>query len=227
MCGRCRTGSSTTTNGSCARTSTLGGHRLHTRCDTEVIPHLYEDVGPRFAERLRGTFGIAVWDQSRRRAVLARDRLGVKPLYWARSGDLLVFASELKSLLASGLIGGELDYEAIDAYLTLGFVPAPRTPLAQVSKLLPGHQLVIEDGGFKIERYWNVPRADRRLPETPRRGVRRGPARGARRGRPPAPDERRPARSDAQRWSRLLADRRADGAAHERAGQDLLGGVLG
>ena len=134
-----------------------GGHQLHTRCDTEVIPHLYEDVGPRFAERLRGKFGIAVWDQSRRRAVLARDRLGVKPLYWARSGDLLVFASELKSLLASGLIGGELDYEAIDSYLTLGFVPAPRTPLAQVSKLLPGHQLVIEDGGFKIERYWTYP----------------------------------------------------------------------
>jgi asparagine synthase (glutamine-hydrolysing) len=133
------------------------GHRLRTRCDTEVIPHLYEDTGTRFAEHLRGKFGIAVWDQTRRRAVLARDRLGVKPLYWALSGDLLVFASELKSVLASGLIGGELDYEAIDAYLTLGFVPAPRTPLAQVSKLLPGHRLVVEDGGFEIQRYWNYP----------------------------------------------------------------------
>jgi asparagine synthase (glutamine-hydrolysing) len=133
------------------------GHRLHTRCDTEIIPHLYEEAGAAFAEHLRGTFGIAVWDQTRRRAVLARDRLGVKPLYWARSGDLLVFASELKSLLGSGLIGGELDYDAIDAYLTLGFVPAPRTPLAQVSKLMPGHQLVVEDGAFRIERYWNYP----------------------------------------------------------------------
>jgi asparagine synthase (glutamine-hydrolysing) len=134
-----------------------GGHRLHTRCDTEVIPHLYEQVGIRFAERLRGKFGIAVWDARRRRLVLARDRLGVKPLYWARAGDLLVFASELKSLLASGLVGGDLDYDAIDAYLTLGFVPAPRTPLVGVSKLLPGHRLVAEDGRFEIERYWSYP----------------------------------------------------------------------
>ena len=133
------------------------GHRLQTRCDTEILPHLYEDAGVRFAEHLRGMFGIAVWDESRRRAVLVRDRLGVKPLYWAQTGDLLVFASELKSLLASGLIETELDYEAIDAYLTLGFVPAPRTPLAQVSKLLPGHQLVIEDGRVTIERYWKYP----------------------------------------------------------------------
>ena len=98
-----------------------------------------------------------MWDESRRRAVLVRDRLGVKPLYWAKVGDLLVFASELKSLLASGLISGELDYDAIDAYLTLGFVPAPRTPLLQVSKLMPGHRLVIEDGTFEIERYWTYP----------------------------------------------------------------------
>ncbi len=133
------------------------GHRLQTRCDTEILPHLYEDAGVRFAEHLRGMFGIAVWDESRRRAVLVRDRLGIKPLYWAQTRDLLVFASELKSLLASGLIETELDYEAIDAYLTLGFVPAPRTPLAHVSKLLPGHQLVIEDGRVTIERYWKYP----------------------------------------------------------------------
>ena len=133
------------------------GHRLHSRCDTEVIPHIYEDSGPGFAARLRGIFGIAVWDQTRRRAVLTRDRLGVKPLYWARAGDLLVFASELKGLLASGLVDTELDYDAIDAYLTLGFIPAPRTPLAQVSKLMPGHQLAVEDGGFEISRYWRYP----------------------------------------------------------------------
>jgi asparagine synthase (glutamine-hydrolysing) len=133
------------------------GHRLGTRCDTEVIPHVYEDFGAQFPQYLRGKFGIAVWDQVRRRAVLARDRLGVKPLYWAQRGDLLAFASELKSLLASGLIGGELDYDAIDAYLTLGFVPAPRTPLAGVSKLLPGHRLVVEDGGYAIDRYWKYP----------------------------------------------------------------------
>jgi asparagine synthase (glutamine-hydrolysing) len=135
----------------------MRGHRLRTRCDTEIIPHLYEENGMQFVQRLRGKFGVAVWDESRRRAVLARDRLGVKPLYWARSGDLLVFASELKSLLASGLVGGALDYDAIDAYLTLGFVPGPRTPLEQVSKLLPGHLLVVEDGAIEVHQYWSYP----------------------------------------------------------------------
>src|SRR5258705_3338735 len=121
----------------------LRGHRFTSRCDTEILPHLYEDAGDRFAERLRGKFGIAVWDERRRRAVIARDRLGVKPMYYARVGALVVFASELKSLLASGLVHTDLDFEAIDAYLTLGFVPAPMTPLAQVRKLMPGEQLVI------------------------------------------------------------------------------------
>ena len=104
----------------------LRGHRFASRCDTEILPHLYEEYGPMFAERLRGMFGIAVWDQKRRRGVVARDRLGIKPLYYAVVGDLLVFASELKSLLASGLVPTDLDYEAIDAFLTLGFFPAPR-----------------------------------------------------------------------------------------------------
>jgi asparagine synthase (glutamine-hydrolysing) len=134
------------------------GHIFASRCDTEVIPHVYERVGTAFVEQLRGKFGIAVWDGQRRRAVLARDRLGVKPLYFAQRGDLLVFASELKSLLASGLVGADLDYEAIDAYLTFGFVPAPRTPLAHVSKLLPGHRLVIDEAGVRTERYWAYPR---------------------------------------------------------------------
>lgn len=133
------------------------GHRLATHCDTEVIPHLYEDNGAQFVDQLRGMFAVAVWDESRKRLVLARDRLGIKPLYWARTGDLLVFASELKSLLASGLIAVDLDYDAIDAYLTLGFIPAPRTPLAGVSKLPPGHRLVVEDGALRIERYWQYP----------------------------------------------------------------------
>ena len=120
------------------------GHRLRSRCDTEILPHLYEDVGNAFPEHLRGKFGIALWDGRERRAVIARDRLGVKPLYYAEAGDLLVFASELKSLLASGLVDTELDYEAIDAYLTLGFVPGPLTPLRSVRKLMPGHRLVVD-----------------------------------------------------------------------------------
>jgi asparagine synthase (glutamine-hydrolysing) len=133
------------------------GHAFHSRCDTEILPHLYERRGPAFVEELRGKFGIAVWDGRRRRAVLARDRLGVKPLYHARCGDLLVFGSELKSVLASGLVRPELDYEAIDAYLTLGYVAGPRTPIAGVSKLMPGERLVVEDGTVRVDRYWEYP----------------------------------------------------------------------
>jgi asparagine synthase (glutamine-hydrolysing) len=143
------------------------GHRFRSRCDTEILPHLYERDGDAFVERLRGKFAVAVWDGRRRRAVLARDRLGIKPLYWARRGDLLLFASELKSLLASGLIEPRLDYEALDAYLTFGFVPGPRTPLANVWKLDPGCRLVVDEGGNRVERYWSypLPEPDRSLSE--------------------------------------------------------------
>jgi asparagine synthase (glutamine-hydrolysing) len=135
---------------------TLNRHTFASRCDTEILPHLYEEDGSRFPERLRGMFGIAVWDERRRRLVLSRDRLGIKPLYYARRGDLLVFASELKSLLASGLVDAELDYEAIDAYLTLGYFPAPLTPLAGVSKLLPGCSLIVDDD-VREEVFWRYP----------------------------------------------------------------------
>jgi asparagine synthase (glutamine-hydrolysing) len=139
------------------RASLARAHVLRTRCDTEVLPHLYEEHGTAFPERLRGMFGIAVWDARLRRLVLARDRFGKKPLYYARSGDLLLFASELKSLLASGLVSAELGYEAIEAYLSLGFFPAPATPLAAVSKLPPGHVLVADRGGVSVAAYWEVP----------------------------------------------------------------------
>jgi asparagine synthase (glutamine-hydrolysing) len=136
------------------------GHVLRTRCDTEILPHLYERHGPRLAEQLRGKFAVAVWDGRRRTAVLARDRLGVKPLYWARVGDLVLFASELKSLLAPGLVDHSLDYEAIDAYLTFGFFSGPRTPLARVRKLMPGHRLVIDEHGVTTEPYWTHPKPE-------------------------------------------------------------------
>ena len=97
-------------------------------------------------------------DDRERRLVLARDRLGVKPLYVAQVGDLLLFSSELKSLLASGLVPLDLDWEAIDAYLAFGFFPGPRTPLAAVEKLLPGEFLVAGPGGVRRERYWSYPK---------------------------------------------------------------------
>jgi asparagine synthase (glutamine-hydrolysing) len=136
------------------------GHAFASRCDTEVLPHLYERDGVRFPEQLRGKFGIAVWDERRRRAVLARDRMGVKPLYWARVGDVIVFASELKSVLASGFVEPELDLEAVDLYLSLGFVPGPRTPLVGVRKLAPGSILVIGPDAVQEEPYWVYPEPD-------------------------------------------------------------------
>jgi asparagine synthase (glutamine-hydrolysing) len=149
------------------------GHAFTSRCDTEILPHLYERHGDELATQLRGKFAVAVWDGRRRRAVVARDRLGVKPLYYAQAGDLVVFASELKSLLASGLVSDELDYEAIDSFLTFGFFPGPATPLAGVAKLQPGHSLVVEPGGVRVEQYWAYPKPDpqRRSPEEATEGL--------------------------------------------------------
>jgi asparagine synthase (glutamine-hydrolysing) len=133
------------------------GHTFRSRCDTEILPHLYEQDGTQFPRRLRGMFGLATWDGKRRRAVVARDRLGIKPMYYARSGDLLVFGSELKSVLASGLVSDELDYEAIDSFLSFGFFPGPQTPLAQVRKLEPGCVLVAGLDELRVERFWSYP----------------------------------------------------------------------
>ena len=132
------------------------GHTLSTHCDTEVLPHLYEEHGDDLTDHLVGMFALAVWDRRRRRAIIARDHVGVKPLYWSRQGDLLVFASELKSLLEFGM-PTELDEEAIEAYLTLGFIPGPKTPFKGVHKLEPGHRLVVENGELRIERWWTFP----------------------------------------------------------------------
>jgi len=142
------------------------GHVLRSRCDTEVLPHLFEDHGPQLAERLRGMFAVAVWDTEARRGVLIRDRLGIKPLYYAIAGDKVVFGSELKCILASGLVSPELDPEAISAYLMLGYVPGAMTPLKDVRKLLPGERLIVEDGRVKLERWWTYPVPDADL--TPR-----------------------------------------------------------
>jgi asparagine synthase (glutamine-hydrolysing) len=133
------------------------GHHFRSRCDTEILPHLYEELGPAFPSKLRGMFAIAVYDTRRRRGVIARDRLGIKPLYYSQVGDLLVFASELKSLLASGLIEPALDYDAVDAYLSLGYFSGPATPIAGVSKLMPGTVLVADPAGVRTETYWRYP----------------------------------------------------------------------
>jgi asparagine synthase (glutamine-hydrolysing) len=131
------------------------GHDVRGRGDTPVIPHLYEIYGPSFVERLDGMFAIALWDAPRRRLVLARDRLGKKPLVWTRLPDgTLAFASELKALLAVPGVSREPDLAAVDAYLALQYVPGTRTGLRDVRRLPPGSLLVAEGGGETIERYW-------------------------------------------------------------------------
>jgi asparagine synthase (glutamine-hydrolysing) len=133
------------------------GHRFATRCDTEILPHLYEEHGFDFGSCLRGMFAVALWDERNDRGVLVRDRLGIKPLYYAERDGLLLFSSELKGLLASGLVDAEIDPEALEIYLTLGMVPAPRTLLRGVFKLPPGHRIEVASGRVSVERYWSFP----------------------------------------------------------------------
>jgi asparagine synthase (glutamine-hydrolysing) len=133
----------------------LGGHEVRGTGDTPVLPHLYEEHGPAFVERLHGMFALALWDGARDRLVLARDRVGKKPLLWARLDDgTLAFASELKALLRLPGLARDVDLEAIDAYLALQYVPDDRTAIRGVRKLLPGHVLIAEGASQRIERYW-------------------------------------------------------------------------
>lgn len=134
------------------------GHRFETSGDAETIVHLYEELGARFPERLRGMFAIAIWDAERNRLVLARDRLGVKPLYVAAGPHGVAFASEVKSLVAGGVVRPALDPVAAELFLAWGFVPGPRTLFAGVSKLPPATATVYERGRLVEElRYWTPP----------------------------------------------------------------------
>lgn len=133
------------------------GHVLATRCDTEVIAHLYEDEGEAFVHQLNGMFAIAIWDARRRRLVLVRDRMGIKPLYWYADGRRIVFGSELKAILAAPMVPREVDPRAIKDYLTFGHVPAPLTIYRGIWKLEPGCMLVATAAGAWQTRYWDIP----------------------------------------------------------------------
>src|SRR5918992_29707 len=121
------------------------GHRFRTQGDTEVLAHLYEERGPRFAEHLRGMFAVAVWDAPRRRLVLARDRFGIKPLYYRFRNGSLSFASELKALLRQSDFSREIDPDAVETFLAYSFVPAPLSIFREARKLPPGCTLVWEE----------------------------------------------------------------------------------
>jgi len=129
------------------------GHRFRTASDTEVLVHLYEQHGEGFAERLRGMFAIAIWDARERRLLLARDRFGIKPLYYRLAGGALSFASELKALLEQPGFSREIDSRAVAAFLAFNSIPAPLTIFAEARKLPPGTLAVWRDGELRLRRY--------------------------------------------------------------------------
>jgi asparagine synthase (glutamine-hydrolysing) len=156
------------------------GHRFETRCDTEVIPHLYEEHGLAFVDHLDGMFAFAIVDARQRRLVLGRDRAGEKPLYYLESEGELLFASEIKALLAHPRVGVDPDLAALTRYLLYGYFPAPHTPFRAVRKLPAAHLLIAEDGRVRIERYWDLRRfagggAARARAERVVEGASRGP----------------------------------------------------
>jgi asparagine synthase (glutamine-hydrolysing) len=140
------------------------GHRLASAADSEVIPHLYEEYGPDFPRRLEGMFAIAVWDEALRQLVLCRDRMGIKPLYYAADGERLVFGSEIAAILAAG-VSGTVDAQAVSDYLSLMYVPGPGSVYREIRKLEPATTLVRRDGTQTIRRYWQLSDVE------PRRGL--------------------------------------------------------
>ena len=145
------------------------GHAFSTRSDTEVVLRAYLEWGERFVEELHGMFALALWDAPRRKLLLARDRLGKKPLYYALAqgaswtgapegaATRAVFGSELKAFAAHGDVPRELDHEALAQYLAVEYVPAPRSIHRHVFKLPAGHVAVLDGRGFHLRRYWELP----------------------------------------------------------------------
>jgi asparagine synthase (glutamine-hydrolysing) len=139
---------------------TARGHRLLTSSDTECIVHLYEELGPACVDRLRGMFAFAIWDERRRRLLLARDRLGKKPLVYRCESDRLFFGSELKAILQVPGLPREIDPQALDEYLTYQYVPHPHSILKGFAKLPPAHIAIWENGRLTVKRYWHPPYED-------------------------------------------------------------------
>jgi asparagine synthase (glutamine-hydrolysing) len=132
------------------------GHTFRTGSDSEVIVHLYEEHGRDFVSRLSGMFALALWDSTRKCLLLARDRLGIKPLYIASNSSYLAFSSELKSILEIPGFKREIDPAALQEYLALGYVPAPLSMLKGIEKLPPGTLLIADQEGITQERYWQL-----------------------------------------------------------------------
>jgi asparagine synthase (glutamine-hydrolysing) len=134
------------------------GHRFRTHTDTEVLVHLYEEEGDRLVERLRGMFAFALWDRARQQLLLARDRIGIKPLYLYRDAEKLVFGSELKAILAHGAVPREIDAESLEDYLAFGIVLGSRSIFRNIEKLPPAHLVTVQPGSLDRApwRYWQL-----------------------------------------------------------------------
>src|SRR5579864_8425365 len=141
------------------RAELLGrGHKFYTHSDTEVIVHLYEEMGSQCVTKLRGMFGLALYDERRRKLLLARDRLGKKPLHYALDGDRLLFGSEIKSILTVAPRLAEVDQQALLQYMYFGYIPDPLTVFSAIQRLPPGYLLEFENGKIDVRQYWDLPR---------------------------------------------------------------------
>src|SRR5215475_13570938 len=131
-------------------------HTFRTRSDTETIVHLYESYPSSFIEQLRGMFAFALWDERSHTMILARDRVGKKPLYYYVDGEKLVFASEIKSILRHPRLDLKIDEEAVCDYLSLGYIPAPKSIYKSIRKVRPGHYLRVQSGKIEEIQYWDL-----------------------------------------------------------------------
>jgi len=136
------------------------GHTFKTKSDTETIIHAYEEWGESCVEHFRGMFAFGIWDKNKRMLFLARDRIGIKPLYYFISDQFFLFASEIKAILKTGFVEKTVNFSALDSYFTLGYVPGPECLFRNIYKLLPGHTLTIKEGQTSIKKYWDFPRGE-------------------------------------------------------------------
>lgn len=133
------------------------GHRFYTTGDTEIIVHLYEEYGESFASFLSGMFGLAIWDERTKKLILARDPLGIKPLYYTLKEKTLIFASEIKALLKNSIVESNLNYKKFWDFLAFRYIPGEQTIFSDIYKLLPGHILIFSDYKIRINRFWEIP----------------------------------------------------------------------
>jgi asparagine synthase (glutamine-hydrolysing) len=137
------------------------GHKFYTKTDTEVVLHLYDEYDLDFFDKLNGMFGLAIWDDTQKQLLLVRDRIGIKPLYYYRDGEKIVFASEIKSILELPYIKAELDYQGLGTFLKYGFTAAPYTLFKNIHKIPPGHYMRIKRRDVEIKSYWRLSYANK------------------------------------------------------------------